>query len=214
MTKKEVQKRVLKNGEPLSLDLFEWDEKTNTFSSDEYYLVLDFLSVSDCTFNTGSDCTFNTDYNCTFNTGYNCTFNTSSYCTFNTSSYCTFNTGSYCTFNTGSDCTFNTGYNCTFNTSSYCTFDTGSDCTFDTGSDCTFKTGSDCTFKTGYKCVVVRRDVYEVIELKGKIKIKLNECGVKGFTVLEEKVETIKIGDKNYNKKEIEKALKNVKSID
>ena len=174
MTKKEVQKRVLKNGEPLSLDLFEWDEKTNTFSSDEYYLVLDFLSVSDCTFNTGSDCTFNTDYNCTFNTG----------------------------------------YNCTFNTSSYCTFDTGSDCTFDTGSDCTFKTGSDCTFKTGYKCVVVRRDVYEVIELKGKIKIKLNECGVKGFTVLEEKVETIKIGDKNYNKKEIEKALKNVKSID
>ena len=98
MTKKEVQQRVLKDGRPLGLDKFEWDEKTNTFSSSENYLVLDFNGVSDCTFNTGSNCTFNTDKN----------------------------------------------------------------------------------------CVVVRRDIYEVIELKAGQKIKLKNYDIKGYNILEE----------------------------
>jgi hypothetical protein len=90
-----------------------------------------------------------------------------------------------CTFKTGSYCTFATGWGCTFKTGSYCTFDTGSDCTFKTGFNCTFKTGFNCTFDTGEKCVVVRRDVYEVIELKEGEKIKLNGYKEKGFTILE-----------------------------
>jgi hypothetical protein len=122
MTKKEVQQRVLQNGKPLSLDKFEWDEKTNTFSSNEDYLVLDFAGVD----------------------------------------------------------------NCTFKTSFYCTFDTGSYCTFKTGSDCTFDTGFGCTFEAEENCVVVRRDIYEVIELKSGQKIKLNECGIKGYQVVDE----------------------------
>ena len=73
-----------------------------------------------------------------------------------------------------------------FGSESYCTFKTGSGCTFKTDSDCTFKTGYDCTFKTGYDCVVVRRDVYEVIELKENVKIKLNEYSIKGYTKVEE----------------------------
>jgi hypothetical protein len=176
LTKENIQTRVLQNGEQISLDKFNWDEKTRTFSSSENNLVLDFSDLSDCTFKTGSyctfktgsycvfdtgsycvfdtgyDCTFNTGYDCTFNTGYDCTFKTGSYCTFNTGSYCTFKTGSDCTFDTGSNCTFDTGYDCTFKTGSDCTFDTGYDCTFKTGSDCTFKTGSDCTFNTGSDC--------------------------------------------------------------
>ena len=64
MTKKEVSQRVLQNGKPLPLDKFEWDEKTNTFSSDENYLVLDFGDINNCTFNTGSDCTFKTGEHC------------------------------------------------------------------------------------------------------------------------------------------------------
>jgi len=138
MTKKEVQQRVLKDGKPLSLDLFNWDENTKTFSSSEHGLVLDFRTVSDCTFKTGSDCTFKT--------------------------------GAYCTFDTGSSCTFKTG--------SGCTFDTGSGCTFDTGSSCTFDTGSDC--------VVVRRDIYEVIELVEGKKVKLNGYCVEGFVYVGE----------------------------
>ena len=65
-------------------------------------------------------------------------------------------------------------------------FGSESGCTFDTGSDCTFDTGFGCTFKTGSDCVVVRRDVYEVIELKENVKIKLNEYSIKGYTKVEE----------------------------
>lgn len=131
MNKKEVQQRVLKNGKPLDLDLFEWDEKTNTFSTFENFLVIDFFGI----------------FNCTFNTGFYCTFNTSSNCTFNTSSDCTFNTDSGCTFKTGLGCTFKTSYNCTFDT------------------------GPGCTFKTGSYCVIVRRDIFEVIQQKTNIKL-------------------------------------------
>ena len=90
----------------------------------------------------------------------------------------TFKTGWYCTFKTGEDCTFDTGWDCTFNTGWYCTFKTGEDCTFNTGGNCTFKTG-------GY-CVVVRRDVYGVIEIPEGNAIKLNGYGVKGFTYVKE----------------------------
>jgi hypothetical protein len=148
---------ITQNGKKLSEDLYNWDESTKTFSSNEDGLVLDFNEY-DVTFITGSDCTFNT------------------------SSYCTFDTGSDCTFNTGSDCTFNTGSDCTFNTGSYCTFDTGSDCTFNTSSDCTFNTSSDCTFDTGSSSVIIRRDEFEVITLEEGGHIKLNEFRVKGYT--------------------------------
>ena len=74
MTKKEVQARVLQRGKPLAMSKFSWDEKTNTFSSEEYSLVLDFRGISHCTFKTGSDCTFKTGSNCTFKTDSNCTF--------------------------------------------------------------------------------------------------------------------------------------------
>ena len=102
-------------------------------------------------------------------------------------SNCTFNTLGGCTFNTLGGCTFKTGDGCTFNTLGGCTFDTGWSCTFVTGDRCTFVTGWGCTFKTGEKCVVVRRDVYEVIELSEGKKIRLNEYGVKGYKVLVKK---------------------------
>ena len=106
-------------------------------------------------------------------------------CTFDTGFGCTFKTGFDCTFKTSYDCTFDTGSGCTFKTSSGCTFDTGSGCTFDTASGCTFDTASGCTFDTGSDCVVVRRDIYEVIELKENQKIKLNGYVIKGFTILD-----------------------------
>ena len=104
LNKKEIQKRVLQNGKPLSLKKFSWDGKTKTFSSEEDNLVIDFFNIDDCTFKTGYDCTFDTGSDCTFNTSYGCTFKTGYGCTFNTGSGCTFNTGYGCTFKTGSDC--------------------------------------------------------------------------------------------------------------
>lgn len=88
MNKKEVQKRVLKDGKPLSFNLFTWNEKTNIFSSNVYDLVIDFNGIR------------------------NCTFITNRFCTLITGSSCTFKTGSYCTFMTRDGCTFDTGYRC------------------------------------------------------------------------------------------------------
>ena len=159
MNKLDVQKRVLKEGKHLDLNDFNWCEKTNTFSSNIEGLTLDFRDKKYITFNTGDNCTFNTGYNCTFDTTHNCTFNTE------------FN----CTFNTWGDCTFNTGDNCTFKT--------WGNCTFKTSSNCTFKTSSNCTFKTSSNCVVIRGDIYDVIELKENTITQLYPYDIKGYSV-------------------------------
>jgi len=161
MTKLEVQQRVLQAGKPLDLEKFSWNENTNTFSSNEDNLVIDFQNISYCTFKTGSDCTFTTGSDCTFTTRYSCTFKTGSYCTFTTGHFCTFKTGHFCTFKTYSYCTFKTVDNCTFTTYS--------NCTFTTGSDCTFTTWNNCTFNTGSYCVIVRRDIFEIIESQNEL---------------------------------------------
>jgi len=174
LTKEQVQQRVLKDGKPLDIDKFTWDQDTRTFSSYEDDLVFDFSEIDNCNFNvtewcifkTGWDCTFYTKWHCKFITGSNCTFNTGSHsifytgdnCIFSTESYCTFNTLSDCIFRTGSHCTFETEDNCIFNTVSCCIFNTENSCTFNTVSDCTFKTFARCTFNTDSNCTF---DIYE-----------------------------------------------------
>ena len=106
---------VTKNGIPLSEDLYDWNEKTRTFSTSENDLVLDFSGSNNVTFKTSSKCTFTTGSNCTFTTGWGCTFKTGDKCTFTTDTNCTFKTSSDCTFNTGDNCTFKTSDDCTFN---------------------------------------------------------------------------------------------------
>ena len=189
MNKKEVQKRILQNGNLLALSKFSWDEKTKTFSSAESDLVIDFLKISDCTFATGSRCTFKTGGGCMFTTGSCCTFTTGSYCTFKTGSGCMFTTGSCCTFTTWDDCTFPTGSHCTFKIGSGCMFTTGDDCSFATGSHCTFKTGSYCTFKTWYNCtfktwgdcVALRRGNFLTLKLKKNEIVTFPPFSVPGF---------------------------------
>ena len=75
---------ITKNGKELDKTLYEWDEKTRTFSTLENGLVLDFGTGFNCTFDTGFDCTFKTGSGCTFDTSYNCTFDTGFDCTFKT----------------------------------------------------------------------------------------------------------------------------------
>jgi hypothetical protein len=165
---------VTKDGKVLDPSLYTWDENTKTFSTDENRLVLDFTGIAGVIFNTGSCCTFNTSSNCTFKTSSDCTFLTSHYCTFKTGSSCTFNTDSYCTFNTDSYCVFITGYSCAFNT----------------GSHCAFNTGSNCTFEVGDNCSLIRSDVKGVTEIPTGKKIKLNDYGISGYTIIEEKKKT------------------------
>jgi hypothetical protein len=169
MNKLEVQKRVTgKNGLPLPLESFEWDEKTRVFSSNEMNLVLSFegeiditfktshccqfITDSHCHFSTGSCCDFKTGSNCNFKTESSCNFQTGPKCNFQTGSCCDFKTGYCCNFNTLHCCNFNTGHSCSFNTKHSCCFDTGNVCNFLTLSDCNFKTGQYCFFKTGHSC--------------------------------------------------------------
>jgi hypothetical protein len=172
---------ITKNGRPLSKKLYNWDEKTKTFSTDVDGLALDFTGVSGVTFNIG--------YNCTFKTDSYCIFKTESYCIFKTESDCTFITGSYCTFDTGSYCTFKTDSDCTFNTGSYCTFDTNFRCTFNTGYSCAFKTNDSCTFKVEENCCLIRYDVEGVTKIPTGKKIQLNGYETAGYTVIKEKKE-------------------------
>ena len=76
----------------------------------------------------------------------------------------TINCRNYCTINCESFCTINCGYYCTINCRYYCTIN-----------------------PKGDECVVVRRDVYEIIEIPEGKKIRLNEYGVKGYKVLVKK---------------------------
>jgi hypothetical protein len=185
---------VTKCGIPLDPSLYTWDEKTKTFSSKEYGLVLDFAGITGVT----------------FNTGYNCTFYTGNSCTFKTGSSCTFNAGSNCAFKTGADCTFDTGYRCTFITGHSCTFKTGHDCAFKTSSHCTFKTSSKCTFEVGENCCLIRYDVKGVTEIPTGKKIQLNDYGISGYTIVEEKKEVptcngkvVEIDEKKYKLVEV-----------
>jgi hypothetical protein len=177
---------VTRNGKVLDPSLYNWDEKTKTFSTNEEGLVLDFTGVNRVIFNTGCFCTFNTGPDCTFNTGHSCTFNT------------------------GADCTFDTGHSCTFDTGSYCIFKTGADCTFKTSSDCTFNTGHECTFEVGENCCLIRYDVRGVTEIPTGKKIQLNDYGISGYTIIEEKKETptcngkvVEIDEKKYKLVEV-----------
>lgn len=129
--------------------------------------------------------------------------------TFKTGFNCTFNTGHNCVFNTGHGCTFNTGYGCTFNTGSGCTFDTVYDCIFNTNHSCIFKTGSGCTFDTTRECVIIRKDIYEVIEIPHDTKIKLNGHKTKGYIIRE----IIEVRGKKYYENEVIERLRGLKPI-
>jgi hypothetical protein len=175
-------------GRPLSKKLYTWNENTKTFSTNEEELVLDFTGIDGVTFKAGSYCAFITGSDCTFKTEFDCTFKTGSDCTFKTDRYCAFNTGSNCIFKTDSWCTFKTGFNCTFNT------------------------GFDCRFKVGKNCSLIRSDVKGMIEIPANKKIKLNNYGISGYTIIEEKKKiptcngkVIEIDGKQYKLIEIKK---------
>ena len=90
------------------------------------------------------------------------------------------------TFNTGDWCIFDTGDGCVFETGDRCVFNTDDNCQFKTDGGCIFYTADSCEFKTGEECVVVRRDIYEVIELPKDQRIRLKEYAIKGYEVIEE----------------------------
>lgn len=207
MKKKEIQQMVLQNGKPLDLDKFEWDENTNTFSSEENNLFLDFKNIAFCTIRAARGCTINTDSSCfirtggccTINTRYDCYIKTGSYCTIRTGANCTIITGANCTINTFSSCNIDTNINCTINTTfssiinadSSCDVKTGNSCFIKTGDYCNIKTGNycifnhcfGCTINAGSNCVIITKPTRElqIITPKKRVKLQLPPYRVKGY---------------------------------
>lgn len=112
LTKEQVQQRVLKDGKPLALDLFTWDEETSTFSSKEERLILDFSGINNCVFNVWDDCIIKTGNNCILNTECNCILDSQDNCTLTVEDCCTIRTGNNCILNTGYNCVADTGGSC------------------------------------------------------------------------------------------------------
>lgn len=135
--------------------------------------------------------------------------------TFNTGNFCIFKTSSNCTFKTGSHCSFKTGFGCDFKTGDNCIFETGSDCTFDAGFSCIFKTSFNCTFKTDANSIIMRRDIFEVIQPKQGKLLKLNKFGVGGYRYFKNHIitidgESVEISEESFNnlKKSLREKMK------
>ena len=141
MDKKSIQKRVLKDGKPLSLSKFNWCSKTGKFSSDVDGLVIDFKSISNLTINVCN--------NNTIDVGSNNTINAVNSNTINATYSNTINAGSNNTINVGNNNTINATYN--------------------------------NTIKVGKDCVIVRRDVFEVIQPACGDTITIFPYGKKGY---------------------------------
>lgn len=152
MNKRAVQKRVLQNGEVLDLDLFSWDDKTNTFSSNEDYLVIEFNDYYNATVKTGSNATVTTGYDSTVTTGYYSTVTTGYNSTVKTRGYSTVKTGYYSTVKTGFNSTVTTGFNSTVKT--------GYESTVKTGDNSTVTAYDTCYINTEDTegCILVLRD--------------------------------------------------------
>jgi len=123
-----------------------------------------------------------------------------------------FRISSNCTVTAGDDCFIDAYSNCTITVGDRCTMDTAPSCNITTGDYAVVVTCGNSTITGGKNCVVIRRFTDEVIKLVERQTIKLNDHMTGGYTVVEP-IETIEIGNLKFNKKEIEKLLKNLKPI-
>ena len=98
---------ILKNGQIVSPEKYDWNFETKTFSSEEDGLVLDFGSLENVTIKCGNFCTIKCGWNCTINSGYSCTIK----CGFG----CTIKCGYSCTIRTYWNTEIVAGKNCILN---------------------------------------------------------------------------------------------------
>jgi len=142
-----------------------------------------FKTHDGCKLTAGSACTIKAGMECIIFAGSSCNIKTSHECNIHTSHSNIIGTANRCNIFVGDDCTIRTGENCHIDAGDDCNIDTGYECYITVGDDVVVKASWGSTIKGGKNCLVIRRDVYEVIELVEGQTIKLNSYGVKGFTV-------------------------------
>lgn len=162
MNKKQVQQRVLKDGKPLALKEFTWDERTNTFSSYLDGLVIDFSDVTMASIKCAWDCTIKCGSYCTIACG--------SYCIVTCDWRCTIACRSNCTIACSNDCTTTCGNDCIVTCCGYCTITCAWNCIITCDNDCTITCDWGCTITCGNDCTIVRHYPFEVIQHEGTIQ--------------------------------------------
>ncbi len=222
MNKKEIQKRVLKDGKPLALSKFSWDEKTKTFARNESSLVIDFKNINSSTIKASDSSTIDAGYYSTIkasdystiDAGNSSTIKASDYSTIKAGNSSTIDAGNYSTIDAGNSSTIDAGYYSTIKASYYSTIDAGNSSTIDAGYYSTIKAsdystikagnsstidagnsstidaGYYSTIKAGKECVIIRRDIFEVIQPGENEIVKLCPREIPGYL--------IKRGDKFY----------------
>jgi len=174
--------KITKNGVALDPKLYTIDTVNHTFASSEDDLVLDFADEGVWI--------FRIRHNCTVTAGNSCFIAA----------------WGRCNITAGDDCTIDIGARCNINTGERCTIDAGSGCDITTNDNAVVVTCGDSTITGGKDCVAIRRFRRygnDVIKLVAEQTIRLKDDYGVG-----EPIETIEIGNLKFNKKEIEKLLK------
>ena len=162
MNKKEVQKRVSKNGKPLALNKFMWDAKTNTFASAENKLVIDFSNINYATITAGGSATITTGCSATITAGYYATITAGNYptitagcsATITAGGSATIKAGDYPTITAGSSATITAGYSATIKAGYYATIKAGSSATITAGNYATITVGYYATITAGSSATI------------------------------------------------------------
>jgi len=166
MTKEDIQQRVLKNGKPLALDKFNWDEATNTFSSDCYNLITDLSGSS------------------TNKIGNYSTNDIGNYSTNDIGGSSTNKIGNYSTNKIGSSSTNDIGGYSTNKIGNYSTNKIGSSSTNDIGGSSTILTYSNSkVVSTGDNSVLIIKngDYNEVIKMEKGVEYHTAPYEVNGY---------------------------------
>jgi len=157
ITKEEIQRRVLKNGKPLELDKFTWCEKTNTFSTTEDGLVLDFSDLSNCFIYIRNHNTIIAGYSNTITAGYSNTITA------------------------GDSNTITARDLNTITAESSNTITAESSNTIAARDLNTIKAESSDTITASNNCVYIRTDIFEVIMLEKGKKYQIAPYKIKGY---------------------------------
>lgn len=160
MTKKEIQKRVTRKGEPIPLKDFKWDEKTKTFSSELDRLSIDFSDVHNCVLNVRNHNTIKAYYSVTINAGYHNVIDAGHCATINTWHSTTIKTGDYSIINTGDQATIKAGDFNTINVGDSSTIDVGYSATIKAEDYATIDAGDYATIKAGKLSIIIIRKIY------------------------------------------------------
>jgi ribosomal protein L36 len=181
LTKKEIQQRVLQNGKPLALNKFSWDGETETFSTKENDLVIDFSGLDYLTIKSGHNSTVTCGYRSTVTCGHwstvTCGDGSNVTCGYSSNVTCGHRSTVTCWDGSNVTCGDGSTVTCGYRSTVTCGYRSTVTC----GEDSNVTCGDGSTVTCGEECVIVRRGgVFEVIQPMAGDIIQICPYEIKG----------------------------------